>query len=258
MSDDRYLYDILCREAVDTGPSSPVRSVQTTLMPVIQSWAPSVLNDVRPSGSFAKGTANKSGTDIDLFISLRPTTEGTLKDIYRSLDERLQYEGYSTRQQDVSLNIRVGSVDVDLVPARQQATGSSDHSLFRRRGDTWIKTNVDAHITTVRAAGRTGETRLLKLWRDQHGLDFPSFYLELSVIRALGFVNPQATGKGTWTGNIVTVLEYLRDSFVDARMVDPANTNNVVSDDLTKTEKEAIRDTAAASLASSGWPEVIG
>jgi tRNA nucleotidyltransferase (CCA-adding enzyme) len=133
MSADSYLYDILAREAVDTGPASTVRNVQATLMPAIREWGGDKLNIVHPSGSFAKGTANKSGTDIDLFISLLPTTSETLKEVYTKLGGRLRELGYVPRQQNVSWNIKVDGIDVDLVPARQQGDGSEDHSLFRRR-----------------------------------------------------------------------------------------------------------------------------
>jgi hypothetical protein len=70
MAGDEYLRGILAREAVDNGPYSPVRQVQWTLQAPVQQWASGYLVNVSPSGSFAKGTANSSGTDIDLFISL--------------------------------------------------------------------------------------------------------------------------------------------------------------------------------------------
>ncbi len=70
MSADDYLKGILARQAVDTGPYSPVRSVQSVIQPIIQQWAAGYLSSISPSGSFAKGAANHSGTDIDLFISL--------------------------------------------------------------------------------------------------------------------------------------------------------------------------------------------
>ena len=70
MTPDEYLRAILTREAVDTGLFSPVRSVQTVLYPIIQGWAGDRLLTVHPSCSFMKGTANKSGTDIDLFMAL--------------------------------------------------------------------------------------------------------------------------------------------------------------------------------------------
>ena len=61
---DQYLYGILLREAVDAGPNSPLLGVQTTLMPTLRQWAGDNLLDVYPGGSFMKGTAVLSGTDI--------------------------------------------------------------------------------------------------------------------------------------------------------------------------------------------------
>lgn len=64
MTADEYLQRILGRQAVDTGSYSPVRIVQSLIEPAIREWADNFLLSVDPSGSFAKGTANHSGTDI--------------------------------------------------------------------------------------------------------------------------------------------------------------------------------------------------
>ena len=85
MTGDQYLYSILAREAVNTGPASPARAMQLILTPTIKEWANKHLLTIHPSGSFMKGTANHSGTDIDLFISLSEDTPETLKDIYDKL-----------------------------------------------------------------------------------------------------------------------------------------------------------------------------
>jgi hypothetical protein len=258
VSPDEYLYSLLRTEAVDTGPNSPALQAQAFLMPAIREWAGDQLVSVHPSGSFAKGTPNRRGTDIDLFISLKPTVSETLKEIYRKLGDRLIQLGYKPRQQNVSLRIKVDGVDVDLVPGKQQEDGGTDHSLYRRRADTWTKTNVAAHIQTVKGAGRQGETRLLKMWRDTQGLEFPSFHLELAVIAAIGDARlaPQGVA-GTWTGNMTAIFRYLRDSFENGRIVDPANTNNVISDDLTKDEKAKIRAAAIEALAATRWSDVL-
>ena len=58
---------------------------------------------------------------------------------------------------------------------------------------------------------------------------------------------------GTWTGNMTAIFRYMRDFFEDARIVDPANTNNVISDDLTKDEKAKIRAAAIEALAATRW-----
>jgi tRNA nucleotidyltransferase (CCA-adding enzyme) len=106
MTADQYLQNILAREAVDTSAGSLVRGVQAVLQPVLAEWAGKWLRSVSPSGSFAKGTANRSGTDIDLFISLTNDTPETLKDIYTKLAKRMQEKGYVAKQQNVSITFK--------------------------------------------------------------------------------------------------------------------------------------------------------
>ena len=251
MSVDTYLQAILNREAIDTGPYSPVRGVQTVLQPTIKVWAGTQLADMSPSGSFAKGTANRSGTDIDLFISLAQDTSGTLKEIYENLFTTMQQRGYTPKRQNVSINVKVNGYDVDLVPARRQDGYGQDHSLYRRKADTWTKTNVAAHIRHVSNSGRTQEVRIVKLWRNQKGLDFPSFYLELTTMDAL------AGSRSSLGDNVMKVFQHLRDSFSSARVVDPANTNNVISDDLTAAEKAKVRAAAVQALSAAIWNQIV-
>lgn len=253
---DEYLQGILKREAVNTGLFSPVYQAQNTIRPVIEAWAGDRLLSLSPSGSFMKGTANKSGTDIDLFISITSHPRETLKDIYNSLDSTLKANGYATKRQNVSININVNGESVDLVPATQQNALTGDHSLYRRKAGTWTKTNVMTHAGHVQLSGRTDEIRVLKLWRNQHGLDFPSFYLELTVINALntGLFNRAPYGK--LSENIATVLRHIRDNFASSVVIDPANTNNRISDDLTVAEKAAIVRAATNAL-SQTWDQFV-
>jgi hypothetical protein len=148
-SDDPYLLSRIHRETVDTSDKSPVRGVILTLRPILMQWGNKYLVGLAPSGSFAKGTAIRSGTDFNLFVSLRSDTPK----IYTTLGQAMQNAGYTPRKQNVSINVRVGAYDVDRVPAKRQDNQSRDHSLYRRKADTWTKTNVDNHIATVRAGG---------------------------------------------------------------------------------------------------------
>jgi len=252
MSADVYLQNILNREAVDTGILSPVRGVQAAIQPVIAAWAGDKLLSVSPSGSFAKGTANMTGTDIDLFISLSEQTTETLREVYNKLFNTMNEKGYNPIRQNVSVGIRVNGYSVDLVPAKRQSIFASDHSLYRRRADTWTKTNVTTHIAHVGGSGRANEIRLVKLWRDQKGLDFPSFYLELTAINALA-----GQCFGTLSANVWKVFVYLRDRFPNARVVDPANTNNIISDDLTVAERALIKAAAEQALRATNWSQIV-
>jgi hypothetical protein len=250
---DRYLRGILYREAVDTSLTSPLRQVQTTLWPTIWAWANGHLLSVTPSGSFAKGTANLSGTDIDLFVSVSPNVTETLREVYDKLERALQNAGYTTRRQNVSINITVGGQSVDLVPAKRQNLLLDDHSLYRRKADSWTKTNVATHAQLVSTSGRIEVIRILKLWRNQLGLDWPSFYLELTVLRALSYTALY----GDLAANVSTVFEFLQDSFVGARIVDPANSNNIISDDLTAAEKQRIAAAGRRARATQYWRDIV-
>ncbi len=253
MTADQYLRQRLVVEAVDTGLYSPVRGVQTTLNPVLTRWASGYLNSIEPSGSFAKGTANAGGTDIDLFLSLSSTTPITLKEIYWSLFNAMKEAGYTPRAQGVSIGVRVGTYDVDLVPAKRQDQYGSDHSLYRNKTGTWTKTNVGRHIAMVSGSGRTSEIRLLKLWRQLHGLDFPSFYLELVAIDALHRKPVGALADNTWAA-----LTYIRDNITTTRVIDPANSANIISDDLTCSEKATIAVAAGAAIKTTNWSQIVG
>ncbi len=252
VEDDSYLRTLLAHEAVDTSATAPVRKVQAELAPLLRNWAGLTLLSVQPSGSFAKGTAIRSGTDIDLFLSLLPNVHESLGSLYESLYATLRVAGYAPRRQNVSLNIRLNGFSVDLVPAHRHHLESDDHSLYVRRSGSWIKTNVAKHIAFVRDSRCQNEIRILKLWRNQLSLDFPSFYLELVAIRVLTMRRSPYL-----SANVSSVFEYLRDAFSHARFVDPANGNNVLSDGLTPAEKHAIADSARHALATPRWREIV-
>jgi hypothetical protein len=191
-------------------------------------------------------------TDVDLFISLDSTTPNSLRDIYDHLFQHIQHYGLSPRRQDVSIGITYGDVKVDLVPGRKHPGHTNDHSLYRRRADTWTQTNVDSHINLVANSGRTEEIRAIKIWRQLHGVDFPSIYLELTVLDAL-----YRRHTGECAANTLSALEYLRDQFVGARVIDPANSNNVISDEISYSGKLEVASVARTSLTKARWEDII-
>ncbi len=176
---------------------------------------------------------------------------GPLRDLYNNLYSALAAWGFRPRRQNVSIGLTVRGLSVDVVPARRHTGTGQDHSLYRNRTGTWTKTNVDRHIQIVRGSGRIDEIRATKIWRRLHGLEFPSIYLELAVIRALG---RQRNGLAV---NFLTVLEWLSGQIRPAAILDPANTENVISDDLSASEKTAIATRAAWSLRQPNWGQVI-
>jgi hypothetical protein len=252
MTPDEYVRSVLARYLVATGPGSAAHNAGQGLYPHIAKWANQYLLGITFSGSYAKGTAIRGGTDVDLFISLRHETPENLRDIHRKLVKFLTDLGLSPKEQNVSVGVTFSGIRVDLVPAKKQSGNTSDHSLYRRKANTWTQTNVAAHISLVQGCGRRDEIRALKIWRQLHGLDFPSFYLELIVIRAL-----YGQLKNQPSANILRVLNYLATNFETARVVDPANSANIVSDDLTAADKKRIAVQASNSIKEPNWGQII-
>ena len=252
MTPDEYILSIVSRYRVLTEPQSPAFRAAQQLYPLISGWANRFLLEVSFSGSYAKDTAIKGSADLDLFISLAPNTPGTLKKIYDSLYEYLLRTGYMPRKQNVSIGITYSDLKIDLIPGRKQPGNTNDHSLFRNKAQTWTQTNVHTHIKTIQNSGRLNEIRAMKIWRNLNNLDFPSFYLELTMLDAL-----HGKSRNNLADSIWIVLEYLRDKFVNARVVDPANSNNIISEDLTYSEKSAVSVAAKNSLTEPNWGQII-
>jgi hypothetical protein len=249
---DEYLRSVLAREAVDNSATTPLLAVQAELMPLLREWAGSDLLAVLPSGSFAKGTAIRSGTEIDLFISLAGNAHKPLSEVYDGLYTALVDAGYRPQRRNIALNLGINGHSVDLVPGHRLNAENADHRLYVSKHNSSVKTNVQKHIAYVRSARRQDETRILKLWRNQHQLDFPSFYLELAVIRVLG-----AHSTPHLSANIHAVFEYLRNTFVQARFLDPANSNNVLSDALSEPEKQAVAAAARNAIGGAAWKQIV-
>lgn len=271
MTPDKYLREVLRDYTVKPVTTARAILLSKELYPPIRLWANRILGTtgtqssifethknllkIQTTGSIVKGTNIIGSTDVDLFVSLSYKTPGTLREIYTSLYQYLNLCRLSIRKQDVSIGVNYKGVWIDLVPAKKQSGPTNDHSIYRSKTGKWTKTNVQKHVSLVSKSGRKNEIRALKIWRNLHKLHFPSFYLELTVIEAL---------KGALFGrldvNLQKVFEYLSGDLKDKRIVDPANSNNIVSEDLNLQEKQEIARTALSSRVKSLqmlWSQII-
>jgi len=250
MTSDDYVNSVLSRYVVNR--TAAITAGQA-VYPIVKAWAGTQLDEGKFSGSHAKGTGIAGTVDTDIFISLKPDTTNTLKEIYDSLAQTMRNNGYTPKLQNVSIRVSHGGMQVDLVPGVKHSGNSNYHWLYvSRSGRERTQTNIDLHISQVTNSGRINEIRAMKVWAKNHGLDFPSINLELTVIAALSGYRV-----GNTASNVLTILEYLRDRFAYARVQDPANTANIISEDLTQAEKQAIASQAGVSKSKPTWGEII-
>jgi glutamate/tyrosine decarboxylase-like PLP-dependent enzyme len=111
---------------------------------------------------------------------------------------------------------------------------------------------VARHVHLVANSGRQQEICAFKIWRERMSLDFPSLYLELTVLRALG-----SEHFGQLAENILAVLRYLSNRLEQAVVADPANSDNILSSDLSAHDKQVIAKGARDALYDENWKKIL-
>lgn len=258
MTDNMYLDQILQKHKARDykGYIDQLRQLNVAL----KKWASSCYVKTLSSGSLAKGTAISLASDVDIMVSLTSNcneNNGGLSGIYESLHTALSSQ-YSVRKQNVSIRINLNGLEVDVTPARKQPGSTDYHWLYVSKFDTWKQTNIQKHITDVSQSGRTNEIKLLKIWRELNHLDFPSIYLEYLLIDNILLNKTKDINKladNFWH----VLLELARDTGnpLFSRIVDPANSTNILSDLLSSEEKHEIISKAKISATQSEWGQIV-
>ena len=205
------------------------------------------------SGSRAKGDAIKGKSDIDIFVSIDDKDNAyTVKDYYESLYTFLKSKlpKESMRKQNVSIGMSYAGCSVDITPGKRikqalviNIMSYYDHYIYSRKNDKNTKTNIQKHIALVKGSGLADIMMLLKIWRNCHGLELPSIAIEIITAEVL-----KNSNKCGLYNKFKFVLEVLRDTIMDRKIIDPANSNNNIADSMSLKEKQIIRDTAIESL----------
>lgn len=101
MTSDEYVRRIIAKYKVPNEVDALTQCfVVNPLINMIKEWAGDCLNDIQISGSRAKGTAINISSDLDLLVSLKSTTNNTLKEIYDSLFSYISSKGINCRKQN--------------------------------------------------------------------------------------------------------------------------------------------------------------
>ncbi|MDP3029707.1 MAG: nucleotidyltransferase [Deltaproteobacteria bacterium] len=259
MASTMYLLQILQKyRARDlTNYSAAISQLKSTL----QTWASSCYIEIINSGSRAKGTAISLASDVDYLVSLASScneNSGGLKSIYDSLYSKLSSNYQNVRKQNVSVRINLNGLEVDVTPARKQSGNTNNHNLYVSKFDTWKQTNIQKHITDISQSGRTNEIKLLKIWRELNKLDFPSIYLEYLVINNI-LLNKSKEVANLENNVWHAINELAKDNGnpLSARIIDPANSSNILSDLLNQTEKNKIISAAKTASRRSNWNQIV-
>lgn len=161
------------------------------------------------------------------------------------------------RKQNVSFRIKIGTLEVDITPARKHSGNTNDHWIYVSKQDTWRQTNIQKHISDISNSGRQNEIKLLKIWRELNKLDFPSIYLEYMTINILSGKSKDATKLADNFWFVIQQLGKDTSNPLNSRIVDPANSTNILSNLLNATEKKEIITKAKTAAGQKNWNDIV-
>lgn len=205
---------------------------------------------IKYAGSREKGTMICDRYDLDIVCYFPSSDERSLKEIREDVVTQLSEKYLLTHKSSAERILDLRGVDapgdfhIDVVPGRF-IKDTKDVFLHVAQGDKErMQTNLKIHINHIVDSGCVPIIRLVKLWSHRNNIKIRTFVLELFVVQALsGYQN-----KGDLRKGFIKALEAFRDDFASAQLVDPANTNNIVSQLVDDSEKRAISQAAEAVL----------
>lgn len=198
------------------------------------------------NGSFIKGTAIQN-SDIDIQVKFNKKV-GNIQDVRNKVEDFLTDSFYDHKLLNIrSQNHSVGLVfdikgekkRIDIVPMREIENGKGDTYLYSSKNNSIKKTNAKIQIGKLKFTEKQKQIiKLLKGWKLDNGLQFPSILIEHIVKKAfIGNSVPRRIDKG-----LLFIIEYIANNITYLRIVDPANSNNIISDSLSYNYKVEIQD----------------
>lgn len=205
---------------------------------------------IKYAGSREKGTMISESYDLDIVCYFPSTDTRSLKeirdDVFIHLSKRYLLESKASAERILNLKGATAPVSyhIDVVPGRF-IEGTSDVFLHIASGERErMQTNLKTHIDYIANSGCVDVIRLMKLWACRNQVSIKTFILELFVVQTLeGYEN-----KSNLRMSLLKVFNAMEDNFDTIQLVDPANTNNIVSHLMSASEKFLVADMASSAL----------
>ena len=249
---DEYIRSIISKHNLPAGKDIKTKKALEELTPLIRRWAGNVLENIRPIGSYAKGTDVTGSNEIDLLVSLDVHTGGTLKDLSDNLFSYLQANNFYPQRKVYSVRLIFLNTSVEIFLSRSPAAGNTNDVLYNSITNTCLETKTQTHTELILKSNRIEEIQAVKIWRNLTDLKLPTLYLELTILSAL--FNRK---KNRLEKNFLNVMEYLMEGFLEDTVTDPANPKNIISDLLTTEEKKAVAATAKIARNQADWSSIL-
>lgn len=252
MTGHEYLVSVLRAQTLGETELAPLRNARDHIEGILRPFYGPYARFYY-GGSFAKKTMVRAGYDLDIIVYVPHDDRRTLSDLFWGGLRTLESSRMIVTPRTVALRLPYDSgFHIDVVPGHAQGPDFRYATLFKNlQPASSLQTSVKMHIESVKDAGLSDIVRLAKLWKKRHGVDIATFPLEIAVQRALA-----GRRRDDLAAAFRSVLSWLTTDFSTARLVDPANTNNLV--DVPSAVRSHVAGTASQSLTATNWGQIVG
>lgn len=201
---------------------------------------------IKYAGSREKGTMIRDNFDLDIVCYFPSSDIRSLKeirdDVSSHLSKKYLIEGKASAERIKNLKgvSTPQGYHIDVVPGRF-IEGSKDVFIHVAYGEKErMQTNLNTHIDHIANSGCVPVIRLIKIWALRNNVQIKTFILELFVVETLN----GSKNKDNLQSSFLNVIEALKNRFGNLQLVDPANTNNVVSRTINSSDRALVTNTA--------------
>ena len=256
---EKYLLDIIDRHQPRQLKGQSARIIR--LESELQSWAQDCFMGIHNSGSHARGTATSVSSNVKLLLLLSNACHrnaGGIRSSFESLHGFLIERYRDVKKHRVSLRLRLNGMDIDITPARMNLGETGLHTLYQVDDAKILETSILQHTDDAQAAARAAETKLIKIWFDQHGIQWPAIYVDYLVpTKLLANIKPE---KDTLALNFMHMIRQLAKRDFNPLLEDfedPANQENLLSELMSEQDKRTAIKAAQQALMARALDGVI-
>lgn len=252
MSNQSYLQGILDSQKLNDNQIQNLRELRQKIQKQLE------LLDGNPTfyyaGSYAKKTMIKASYDLDIVAYWPHDSKYSLKGISDGVKTQLDKYWKHVNNKNVAWELPFeGNFHIDVVPGRALDVNNYNANLYKKKSDQHLKTSIKIHIDTIRKADRRDIIRLVKLWKVLNDLPFKTFILEQMVIEGC-----MGVPRNKIEPQLIKAFKYIHNRIGHARILDPANSNNVLSNEMTTGQKNTVQRSAKIVIDANYWSDIYG
>jgi hypothetical protein len=207
------------------------------------------------AGSFKKKTMIKRHYDLDMFIIWKPEfiPLNKIEDLFYMVRDALNTKWNRIWKKRVGWRIPYeNEFHVDVIPSIEDENDSNFSYLYNCYENTTLRTSMQVHMEQIEKYDRRDVIKLLKLWKYRRDVPIKTFLLEVMTHLACYDVTRESL-----SDQLKAAFEFIAENIVNRTFYDPANSNNIITNNLTHEEKYEIRDKANNALNREYWGQIF-